>query len=64
MQTDLGLKNYAFKHKAEIQSGKKSSELNPLFAKFYNLIHPHPGPWSPSAPPKAGKPLPSRERQF
>jgi hypothetical protein len=29
---------------------------------FY-FIHPHPDPWSPLAPPKAGKPLPSRERE-
>jgi hypothetical protein len=29
----------------------------------YLLIHPHPGPWSPPAPPEAGKPLPSRERE-
>jgi hypothetical protein len=28
----------------------------------FNFIHPHPNPWSPLAPPKAGKPLPSRER--
>jgi len=35
--------------------------------KYNKLIiktksHPHPCPWSPSAPPEAGEPLPSRER--
>jgi hypothetical protein len=29
----------------------------------FHFIHPHPNPWSPLAPPKAGKPIPSRERE-
>ena len=30
--------------------------------KSYN--HPHPNPWSPSAPPEAGKPPPSMGREL
>ena len=27
------------------------------------IVHPHPNPWSPSAPPEAGKPPPSSGRE-